>query len=184
MNAAASGVRCPMLARVLLAVSTLTLCGPVVVAQEASPLLVEDAELSAVLADVAGAVDEARVALEIPGLSIAIVAGQEVLMAEGCGSADLETEAPANGETVYRVGSVTKVFTALMLMQLRDAGKLDLDDSIQQHLPEFRIRSRHADARPATFRQAAAHYAGLPLEPPLAWEYRPGLEYPPIEEQL
>lgn len=163
---------------------TLALCGPVIAVQEAPSPLVEDSDLSAVLADVAGAVDEARVALEIPGLSIAIVAGQEVLMAEGCGSADLEKAAPANAETVYRVGSVTKVFTALMLMQLRDAEKLHLDDPIQDHLPEFRIRSRYPDARPATFRQVAAHYAGLPREPPLTWEYRPGLEYPPLEEQL
>jgi len=173
----------PLLARTSRAVLTLALFGRVVAGQEAR-LLVDDPELSAVLADVYAGVDKARLALEIPGLSIAIVAGQEVLMAEGCGSADLETAAPATAETVYRVGSVTKLFTALMLMQLRDAGKLDLDDPIQKHLPEFRIRSRFPDARPATFRQVAAHYSGLPREPPLATEYLPGLEYPPIEEQL
>jgi CubicO group peptidase (beta-lactamase class C family) len=145
---------------------------------------VEDPELSAVLADVYGAADEARRKLEIPGLSIAIVAGQELLLAEGCGNADLAKEAPATAETVYRVGSVTKVFTALMLMQLRDAGKLDLDDPIQEHLPEFKLRSRYPDARPATFRQVVAHYGGIPREPPIPWEYKPGLTYPPMEEQL
>src|SRR5688572_15474539 len=171
----------PQVSRALL---SLVLCGSVVLAQEAPRPLAEDPELTAVLADVYSAVDEARLALEIPGLSIAIVAGQEILMAEGCGSADLEAAEPATAETVYRVGSVTKVITALMLMQLRDAGKLDLDDPIQEHLPQFRIRSRYPDARPATFRQAAAHYAGLPREPPLATEFKPGLVYPPMQEQL
>lgn len=174
----------PMLDPTSLAVLTLVLCSPVVAAQDAPRRLAEDPELSAVLADVYAAVDEARHALEIPGLSIAIVAGQEVLLAEGCGSVDLEKAAPATAETVYRVGSVTKLFTALMLMQLRDAGKLDLDDPVQKHLPEFKIRSRFPDARPATFRQVVAHYSGLPREPPIPWEYEPGLTYPPMEEQL
>src|SRR5262245_25613519 len=173
----------PSLARTSRAVLTVALLGAVVAGQEPR-LLGEDPELSAVLADVYAAADEARLKLEIPGLSIAIVAGQEILMAEGCGSADVEKATPATAETVYRVGSVTKVFTALMLMQLRDAGKLDLDDAIQQHLPEFRLRSRYPDARPVTFRQVAAHYAALPREPPLATEYQPGLVYPPMEEQL
>ncbi len=166
------------------AVWMLALCGPVAAAQDAPRRLADDAELSATLESIYAAVDKARVAMEIPGLSISIVAGQEVLMTEGCGSADIQNDVPATGGTVYRVGSVTKVVTGVMLMQLRDAEKLDLDDPIQKHLPEFKLRSRFPDARPATFRQAAAHYAGLPREPPLATEYQPGMKYPSMEEQL
>src|SRR5204863_5112408 len=81
-------------------------------------------------------------------------------------------------------GSVTKLFTALMLMQLRDAGKLNLDDPIEKYLPEFKIKSRFPDARPATFRQVAAHYSGLPIEPPMAHEYQVTEKFPPVEEQL
>lgn len=93
---------------------TLALYGPVAAVQEPSRLFVDDPELSAVLADVYAAVDEDRLALEIPGLSIAIVAGPEALMAEGSGSANLEKAAPATAETVRRV-------TAVMLMQVATA---------------------------------------------------------------
>ncbi len=91
---------------------------------------------------------------------------------------------PADPQTIYRVGSVTKVFTALMLMQLRDAGKLQLDDPIETYLPEFKIKSRFPDARPATFRQVAAHYSGLPREAPMRYEYQATDEFPSIEDQL
>ena len=79
---------------------------------------------------------------------------------------------------------MTKAFTALMLMQLRDAGKLHLDDPIEKYLPEFKIKSRFPDARPATFRQVAAHYSGLPREPPMLHEYQVTDEFPSVEDQL
>jgi CubicO group peptidase (beta-lactamase class C family) len=71
-----------------------------------------------------------------------------------------------------------------MLMQLRDDGKLNLDAPIEKYLPEFKIKSRFTDARPATFRQVAAHYSGLPIEPPMAIEYENPEKFPPVEEQL
>jgi CubicO group peptidase (beta-lactamase class C family) len=107
-----------------------------------------------------------------------------VLLAKGFGYADLEKKIPADPQTVYRIGSVTKAFTALMLMQLRDAGKLQLDDPIEKYLPEFKIKSRFPDARPATFRQVAAHYSGLPREAPMLHEYKVTDEFPSIEDQL
>jgi CubicO group peptidase (beta-lactamase class C family) len=91
---------------------------------------------------------------------------------------------PADPQTVYRIGSVTKAFTALMLMQLRDAGKLQLDDPIEKYLPEFKIKSRFPDARPATFRQVAAHYSGLPREAPMPYEYQATDSFPSVEDQL
>src|SRR6185369_12234551 len=75
-------------------------------------------------------------------------------------------------------------FTALMLMQLRDAGKLHHDDPIEKYLPEFKITSRFPDARPATFRQVAAHYAGLPREAPLPYEVQATDSAPSVEDQL
>jgi CubicO group peptidase (beta-lactamase class C family) len=121
---------------------------------------------------------------KIPGMSVVIVYDQDVLLAKGFGYADLEKKIPADPQTVYRIGSVTKAFTALMLMQLRDAGKLQLDDPIEKYLPEFKIKSRFPDARPATFRQVAAHYSGLPRDAPMLYEVQATDSVPSIEDQL
>ena len=128
--------------------------------------------------------DKALLDQKMVGMSVTIIHDQDVLLNRGFGFADLEKKIPADNKTVYRIGSVTKVFTAVMLMQLRDAGKLQLDDPIARFVPEFKIKSRFPDARPATFRQVAAHYSGLPIEPPLPHEYQRSNDFPPIEEQL
>ena len=75
--------------------------------------------------------------------------------------ANLEKQIPADERSVYRVASITKLFTSTMMMLLRDAGKLNLDDPLEKYLPEFKIKSPFADARPPTFRMIASHAAGL-----------------------
>ena len=154
--------------------------------QPASAVAVDknDPELRAILTEIEADAESARLKAKIPGMSIVIVHDQDALLAKGFGYADLEKKIPADPKTVYRVGSVTKAFTALMLMQLRDAGKLHLDDPIEKYLPEFKIKSRFPDARPATFRQVAAHYSGLPREPPMLHEYQATDEFPSVEDQL
>jgi CubicO group peptidase (beta-lactamase class C family) len=159
--------------------------GSTMMAQQAAvPLDQSDPEIRAVLAQIESDIEKGRQEKKIAGLSIAIVYDQQVLLAKGFGYADLDKKIPADPATVYRVGSVTKLFTALMLMQLRDAGKLNLDDPIEKYLPQFKIKSRFPDARPATFRQVAAHYSGLPIEPPMDIEYQNPEKFPPVEEQL
>ena len=101
---------------------------------------------------------------KIPGLSAGIVYDQALIWQRGYGYANLEKQIPADERSVYRVASITKLFTSTMLMLLRDAGKVNLDDPIEKYLPEFRIKSGFADARPPTFRQVASHAAGLPRE--------------------
>ena len=81
----------------------------------------------------------------------------------------------ATPDTQYRVGSITKTFTAVAVMQLRDAGELTLDDTLGDHVPE----SHHAGP---TVRQLLSHLSGLQREPPgEVWE---SLEDPAIEELL
>ena len=143
-----------------------------------------DPELRAILTEIESDIEKTRIEKKIAGLSVAIVYDQDVLFSKGFGFADVDKKVRADSTTVYRVGSITKVFTALMLMQLRDAGKLNLDDPIEKYLPEFKIKSRFPDARPATFRQVVAHYSGLPIEPPMAIEYENPEKFPPVEEQL
>jgi CubicO group peptidase (beta-lactamase class C family) len=170
--------------RFALAIVLLFLFHTAVPAQLSVALDKNDPELRAILSEIETDAESARLKAKIPGMSIVIVHDQEVLLAKGFGYADLEKKIPADPQTVYRVGSVTKVFTALMLMQLRDAGKLQLDDSIEKYLPEFKIKSRFPDARPATFRQVAAHYSGLPREAPMLYELQVTDEQPSVEEQL
>ncbi len=143
-----------------------------------------DPDLRAILTEIETDAENARLKAKMPGMSLVIVYGDDVLLAKGFGYADLEKKIPADPQTVYRIGSVTKAFTALMLMQLRDAGKLQLDDPIEKYLPEFKIKSPFPDARPATFRQVAAHYSGLPREPPMLHEYQFTEDFPSVEEQL
>jgi CubicO group peptidase (beta-lactamase class C family) len=121
-------------------------------------------EISAALALVDARLAAEREDRKIPGLSAGVVYDQDLIWHKGYGNANRDKLIPADENTIYRVASITKLFTATMLMQLRDAGKLSLDDPIEKYLPEFQIKSSHSDARPATFRQVASHGSGLPRE--------------------
>ncbi len=117
----------------------------------------------------------------LPGLSIGIVHDQELVWARGFGFADVERQVPAAPDTIYRIASITKVFTATAVMQLRDAGRLQLDDPVERHLPEFRIR-RPADAPPVTVRHLLTHTGGLPRE--AAFPFWTEMAFPSGEEVL
>jgi D-alanyl-D-alanine carboxypeptidase len=119
---------------------------------------------------------------EIPGLSASVVYDQETIWADGFGYANRETQTPATADTPYRIASITKVFTTTMMMHLRDAGKLRLDDPVTRYLPEYQPRSPFSDSPPTTLRQLASHTSGLPAN-------APGIgpattEYPSDEEFL
>ena len=99
------------------------------------------------------------------GVTVAIVADQQLLWCQGFGYANIECEEPASPNTVYRVASITKLFTATAIMQLRDAGKLNLYDPISQHIPWFNMTEAFPDAPPITIQNLLSHTAGLPREP-------------------
>ena len=101
----------------------------------------------------------------IPGLSIALVDGDEVVWAEGFGMADAESGVRATARTVYRVGSVSKLFTDIAAMQLVERGEIDLDRPVQDYLPDFRPQSPFDE--PITLRQLTSHRSGLVREPPV-----------------
>src|SRR5947199_7862867 len=74
---------------------------------------------------------------KLPALSIALVDDQKVVWAAGFGFQDRAREIPATAETVYRVGSVSKLFTDVAVMQLVQEGRLDIDAPVGQCLPDF-----------------------------------------------
>jgi CubicO group peptidase (beta-lactamase class C family) len=98
----------------------------------------------------------------VPGLSIALVDARGVLWAEGFGHADRERKIPAAPETVYQIGSITKLLTALAVMQLVEQGRFDLDRPITDALPGFAMLTRWPQAAPITARALLCHHAGLP----------------------
>ena len=85
-----------------------------------------------------------------PGLSIGILHDQELIWARGFGHASLERGERATPETLYRIASISKLFTSTAVLQLRDAGKLRLDDPLTQHVPWFKIGQSHPEAPPIT----------------------------------
>jgi CubicO group peptidase (beta-lactamase class C family) len=98
----------------------------------------------------------------VPALSIALVDDQQLVWAEGFGSADRERRVPATPETVYQIGSITKIINAFAVMQLVEQGRMDLDRPITDYLPEFCMCTRWPQAAPITPRALLCHHAGLP----------------------
>ena len=101
----------------------------------------------------------------LPGLSIALVEGQNVVWARGFGIANLRDSTRATARTVYRVGSVSKLFTDIAVMQLVERGTLDLDAPVSRYIANFRPSGKGASA--ITLRHLMSHRAGLVREPPV-----------------
>jgi len=97
--------------------------------------------------------------LKIPGVSLAIVAGDQIVHLRGFGHAQPGGEAPSP-QTPFFIGSVTKSFTALAIMQLVEAGKVELDAPVQRYLPWFRVADPD-DSAQMTVRHLLNHTSGL-----------------------
>jgi CubicO group peptidase (beta-lactamase class C family)/D-alanyl-D-alanine dipeptidase len=101
----------------------------------------------------------------LPALSIALVDDETIVWAKGFGLADPEKKIPATAETVYRVGSVSKLFTDIGLMQLVERDEIVLDAPITQYFPDF--QPHNPFDKPITLRQLMSHRSGLVREPPV-----------------
>lgn len=104
---------------------------------------------------------------KLPAVSIALVDDQRVVWARGFGYADPEARRAATADTVYRVGSVSKLFTDLGVMRLVEEGKLDIDAPVTRYLPDFRPKNPFPGSDPITLRMLMSHRAGLIREPPV-----------------
>ncbi len=115
---------------------------------------------------------EARMAervkeMSLPGLSYAVLIDGDVVLARGLGLRDVAAGAAVDTDTVFRIASMSKSFTALAVLKLRDAGKLGLDDPVSRHVPELRgWRLPTRDSAPITLRHLLSHAAGLPEDNP------------------
>lgn len=101
---------------------------------------------------------------ELPGLSIALVEGDKIVWQKGYGFSNPQTKTPITNGTVFRVGSVSKLFTDIAVMKLVEKGELDLDAPVSKYIPEFKPKSTFN--KPITLRQLMSHRSGLVRETP------------------
>lgn len=120
------------------------------------------AALPAIERDVAAAAQDGP-----PGLAWGLVIDGELVAARALGLRSVADNAPVTTDTVFRIASMSKVFTALAVLKLRDEGKLNLDDTLGRHVSEARRWPRPtADSGPITLRHLLAHTSGFPEDNP------------------
>jgi CubicO group peptidase (beta-lactamase class C family) len=124
------------------------------------------------VADLRRRIRSAQADQRLPSVAAAAVRGGELIWSDAVGLADVERGEQATPDHQYRIASITKTFTAVAVMQLRDAGKLSLDDTLDRHIG--------GAARTPSLRLLLTHGSGLQREPPgRIWE---NLEFPSREQ--
>lgn len=108
---------------------------------------------------------------QLPALSLALVADGQTLWSAGFGFVDSEQKVPATADSVYRVGSISKLFTDIAIMRLVERGMLDLDAPITDYLPAFQPENPYQT--PITLRQLMSHRSGLVRESPVGNYFDP-----------
>lgn len=116
----------------------------------------------------------------LPGIVVGVVADQDLVWTAGFGFADTETKRPMTPATKFRMASHSKLFTATAIMQLREQGKLHLDDPVSKYLPWFHVKAAEPNDPPVTIEELLTHSSGLPREAGPHWTT---YEFP-TEEQL
>jgi serine beta-lactamase-like protein LACTB len=124
-------------------------------------------DFAAVMAQLGSLVQGEVAAGHISGVTVALVEDQRTLFVKGFGFANKARRVPAAPDTVYRCGSISKLFTALATMQLAEQGRLDIDKPITNYAPDCRIVIPFEDAKPITLRQLMCHRSGFIRESPV-----------------
>src|SRR5579863_3669922 len=117
---------------------------------------------------------DAMVAAEVrdhglAGMAVGVVIDGQLAHFAGAGVTSLETKAPPTPDSVYRIASIPKSFTALGILALRDEGAIGLDDPLARYIPEVsRMVAPTRDSPVVTLRQLLTHTGGLPSQGPYA----------------
>lgn len=111
--------------------------------------------------------DKLHAGWKVPGVAYGVVLGDRLIHARGLGTLRVGEEATPRADSVFRIASMTKSFTAATVLQLRDEGRLRLDDPIVDHVPEMAgVRLPTLDSPPITIRHLLTMTAGLPTDDP------------------
>lgn len=114
----------------------------------------------------------------IGGITVGVVSGRDLVWAQGFGWADTDRRIPAGVNTIYRVGSISKSFTAVALLHLWEQGVIGLDDPVREVLPQMDgLIGDEANIPRVTFRHMASHTSGLNREPELEGAAEGPLEF-------
>ena len=109
----------------------------------------------------------------IPSVALTVVHGDGPVWTKVFGYADVSQKTAATQQTLYRIGSVTKTFTALAILQLHEAGKLRLDDRVRDHVTTTAIPARNLGLLDVTIRELLTHSSGLQRDLPGTWWTQP-----------
>ena len=125
--------------------------------EESKPHITDHPEVKGALAIVDAWIDGVRDYRKIPGISVGFVVDQDLIFSKGYGYANTRRKVPADVNTIYSVCSISKLFTSIGVMQMRDAGKLSLRDPVSEHLDWFNIKQNHEQAGPARIEGLLTH---------------------------
>jgi CubicO group peptidase (beta-lactamase class C family) len=137
------------------------------------------AQTSTRWADVVREFDRHVAAEKIAGASILHMRDGKVIAQHNTGYEDLAKKKPVDDDTIYHWGSITKALTAIAILQLRDEGKLTLDDRVTRYIPELRrVHDPYGRIDEITIRMLLNHTAGFSAG---TWPYRKGHPWEPFE---
>jgi D-alanyl-D-alanine carboxypeptidase len=115
----------------------------------------------------------------LPGIEVGVVSDQQLVWSKGFGFANIKAKLPMTTTTKFRMASNSKLFTAIAIMQLREQGKLGLDDPVAKYLSWFKAKPAGDDDGPITIEQLLSHSSGLQRE---AGDHWVSYEFPTAEQ--
>ena len=175
---------------VLLAVSSVVIgqAGSEVAAEESkeptSNELLAHREVQGALTVVDAWIEGVRIYDKVPGISVGFVRDQDLIWSHGYGYSNLESKRLADANTLYSICSISKLFTSIGIMQLRDADQLRLRDSVDEHLEWFDIKQAHEGSPPVSIESLLTHSSGLPRESDYSYWGGPDFPFPSREKMI
>jgi CubicO group peptidase (beta-lactamase class C family)/cytochrome b561 len=132
--------------------STIALCASLAKAEtETSPQTLEELKV---------AIEKIRTESNTPAVGIALVGKDGPLWIAGLGEADIEQHTPADENTLFRIGSVSKIFAALAVLKLQQEGKLNLNDKVRDLVPEIQFENQWEESHPVRIAHLLEHTTG------------------------
>lgn len=171
----------------LLFLATMLVCAPALGKDDEPPskeALLAHPAISGALAVIDAWVAGTRHYEQVPGISVGIVHDQDLIWTAGYGFSNLAKKRLADADTIYSVCSISKLFTAIGIMQLRDEGQLALHDSVANHLDWFEIEQAHEGSGPITIESLLTHSSGLPRESDSPYWVGPEFPFPTRSQMI
>ena len=157
----------PMLGIVILAATTAAAARQAAVPSSAFPDPDRHAKLAAAFPEIDRLFVDYAASIHAPGAAWGIVIDGQLAHQGATGMRDVATKAPVDADTVFRIASMTKSFTAMSILKLRDSGKLSLDDPAERYVPELKgLKYPTSDSPRITIRHLLTHSEGFPEDNP------------------